>query len=255
MTDSSTGYGRRGTGLGVAAVLVVLVIIGGLLLLLGLRGTSGPPEPQSGPVLGTPSTAATPTTSQEASGAPAGAKPSEPPAATGEPTQPPAGPQPDAQPAFGWSLAASPPVGIEIPSIHVKATSFVDLGLAGDGTITVPGSADEVGFYAPGPTPGELGPAVLAAHVDSKQGPGIFYRLGSVKAGDQVIIRRQDGTTTTFVVDKVASYPKDQFPTDEVYHGSFTQSEIRLVTCGGPFDKIKHYLDNVIVFGHLTSTS
>ena len=116
----------------------------------------------------------------------------------------------------------------------------------------MPGSADEVGFYAPGPTPGELGPAVLAAHVDSKQGPGIFYRLGSVKAGDPVIIHRQDGSTTTFVVDKVASYPKDQFPTDEVYHGSFTQSEIRLVTCGGPFDKVKHYLDNVIVFGHLT---
>ncbi len=254
MTDSSTGDGRRGTGHGIAAVVVVLVVIGSLLLLLGLRGTSGPPEPQSGPMLGTP-TATTSTTSQGASGASAGPKPSEPTAASGEPTQPAAAPQPDAQPAFGQSLGASPPVGIEIPSIQVKATSFVDLGLASDGTITVPGSAGEVGFYAPGPTPGELGPAVLAAHVDSKQGPGIFYRLGSVKAGDQVIIHRQDGTTTTFAVDKVASYPKDHFPTDEVYHGSFTQSEIRLVTCGGPFDTIKHYLDNVIVFGHLTSTS
>jgi len=53
----------------------------------------------------------------------------------------------------------------------------------------------------------------------------------------------------------VASYPKDQFPTEAVYRGDFTQSEIRLVTCGGAFDKLKHYLDNVIVFAHLQSTA
>ena len=93
---------------------------------------------------------------------------------------------------------------------------------------------------------------VLAAHVDSKQGPGVFYRLGSVKVGDTVTVSRADGRTLTYAVDKVATYPKDAFPTDAVYHGSFTQSEIRLVTCGGPFDKVKHYLDNVVVFGHLT---
>jgi len=87
------------------------------------------------------------------------------------------------------------------------------------------------------------------------KGPGIFYRLGAVKAGDQVKIGRADGSTATFVVDKVASYPKDQFPTEEVYRGDFTQSEIRLVTCGGTFDKVKHYLDNVIVFAHLRTTS
>jgi len=133
------------------------------------------------------------------------------------------------------------------------STSFVDLGVAADGTITVPGSADEVGFYTGGPTPGQLGPAVMAAHVDSKQGPGIFYKLGTVKGGDVIKVARADGSTTTFRVDKVATYPKDQFPTEEVYRGDFTRSEIRLVTCGGPFDKVKHYLDNVVVFAHLDS--
>lgn len=82
---------------------------------------------------------------------------------------------------------------------------------------------------------------MLGAHVDSTKGPGIFYRLGAVKPGDKVIVHRQDNTTVTFTVDKVANYPKDQFPTDEVYSGAgFTKSEIRLVTCGGPFDKVKH---------------
>ena len=152
---------------------------------------------------------------------------------------------------IGAFLPASRPTRIDILSIGVASTSFVDLGVAADGTITVPGSADEVGFYTGGPTPGQLGPAVIAAHVDSRQGPGVFYRLGAVKAGDTVKIGRADGSTTTFRVDKVAAYPKDRFPTEEVYRGNFTQSEIRLVTCGGTFDKVRHYLDNVVVFAHL----
>jgi len=141
------------------------------------------------------------------------------------------------------------------PAIGLNSTNFVNLSVAADGTLTVPGSADEVGLYDGGPTPGQLGPAVLGAHVDSKEGPGIFYRLGSVKPGAQINIGRADGSMTTFTVDRVASYPKDQFPTDLVYHGDFTRSELRLVTCGGTFDKVKHYLDNVIVFAHLTQAT
>ena len=147
------------------------------------------------------------------------------------------------------------PTRIDIPAIGVHSTSFVSLGIAADGSIKVPGTADEVGLYSGGPTPGQLGPAVLAAHVDSAQGPGIFYRLGDVRPGDKVQMTRADGSRLTFVVDKVAQYPKDQFPTDLVYHGDFTTATIRLVTCGGTFDKVKHYLDNVVVFAHLASSS
>ena len=137
----------------------------------------------------------------------------------------------------------------------IRSTTFVDLSVAADGTLSVPGTANEVGFYTGGPTPGQLGPAVLGAHVDSTQGPGIFYRLGAIKPGAEIKVNRADGSVTTFTVDKVATYPKDQFPTEEVYRGDFTKSEIRLVTCGGTFDKVKHYLDNVIVFGHLTQAA
>lgn len=164
-------------------------------------------------------------------------------------------PSPPPEPAFGQILAGSAPTKIDIASIGLHSTNFVNLSVAADGTLTVPGSADEVGLYDGGPTPGQLGPAVLGAHVDSKEGPGIFYRLGSVKPGAQITIGRADGSMTTFTVDRVASYPKDQFPTDLVYHGDFTRSELRLVTCGGTFDKVKHYLDNVIVFAHLTHAS
>jgi sortase (surface protein transpeptidase) len=156
-------------------------------------------------------------------------------------------------PSFGPFLAASRPTVIDIPSIGVHSSTFVDLGVTADGTIAVPGTADEVGFYVGGPTPGQLGPAVIAAHVDSTKGPGVFYRLGAVKVGATVRVSRADGSVLRFVVDKVALYPKDAFPTEAVYRGGFDRAEIRLVTCGGTFDKVRHYLDNVVVFGHLSS--
>jgi hypothetical protein len=210
-----------------------------LALVTGLRGGGGPPQPSAVP----PSRSApvTDTTAPTQAGTIA-ASPS--PTTTAAPSR-----------RIGQFVGASAPVTIEVPSIGVRSSHVVDLGIAADGTITVPGTADEVGFYTGGPSPGQLGPAVLAAHVDSTTGPGVFYRLGAVQVGDPVTVTRADGSTTTFVVDKVASYPKDQFPTEEVYRGAFDQSEIRLVTCGGTFDRVKHYLDNVVVFGHLTDVA
>ncbi|XGX79444.1 hypothetical protein LQK93_02255 [Terrabacter sp. BE26] len=157
---------------------------------------------------------------------------------------------------IGTFLAASQPTSIEIPSIGVRSTRFVTLGTQRNGTISVPGTAQEVGLYDGGPTPGQLGPAVLAAHVDTPSGvPGIFYRLGRVKAGDLVRITREDGSHLTFTVDRIAAFRKTEFPTALVYRGDFTRAEIRLVTCGGPTDSRNEYRDNVVVFGHLTSAT
>ena len=94
---------------------------------------------------------------------------------------------------------------------------------------------------------------ILGAHVDSPEGRrGIFSNLGKVRVGDTIDVTRKDGTTVTFSVDRVKAYPKAEFPTDLVYKGDFTRSEIRLVTCGGPVDSQNDYRDNVVVFGHLT---
>ena len=223
------------------AVTAVLLVVGGLAITLGVRaGTSTPvpPPPAAAP-------AATPAAPATSSGAPSAG-----PSAT-------ASQMPTAQPhAVGEFLDASQPTSIEIPSIGVRSTTFVPLTVQGDGTISVPGTAREVGLYAGGPTPGQLGPSVVAAHVDTPSGvPGIFHDLGRVKPGDVVKVARHDGSHLTFMVDRVAAYRKAQFPTELVYKGDFTQAEIRLVTCGGPTDERNEYRDNVIVFGHLTKVS
>jgi sortase (surface protein transpeptidase) len=139
------------------------------------------------------------------------------------------------------------PMRVEIPSIGV-ASSLDRLGRAPDGTVEVPSDWEVAGWYAPGPRPGDPGSAVILGHVDSKRGPAVFYRLRQLRRGDTVIIGRADGSAVRFVVQRTQQYPKDRFPTDDVYYPTLTPT-LRLVTCGGDFDATAgHYRSNVIVF-------
>ena len=144
------------------------------------------------------------------------------------------------------------PVRVEIPSIGV--TSSLDrLGRAPDGTVEVPSDWEVAGWYAPGPRPGDPGSAVILGHVDSKRGPAVFYRLPQLRRGDQIKIARVDGSSVRFAVQWTAQYPKDRFPTDDVYYPTLTPA-LRLVTCGGDFDATAgHYRSNVVVFATMHS--
>ena len=139
------------------------------------------------------------------------------------------------------------PVRIEIPSIGVAST-LQRLGRAPDRTVQVPSRWEVAGWYAGGTRPGDPGSAVILGHVDSTSGPAVFYRLSELRRGDTVTIRRADGSSVRFVVQRIQQYPKDRFPTDEVYYPTLTPA-LRLVTCGGQFDYATgHYRSNVIVF-------
>ncbi len=146
------------------------------------------------------------------------------------------------------------PVRVEIPALG--ATSRVmELGLQRDGTMEVPPGAHPVGWYDRSPTPGQLGPAVLAGHVDWEGEPGAFYGLRELLPGDQVVVDRADGTVATFRVDRVEEHAKDAFPTADVY-GDIPTAGLRLITCGGSFDEdTGDYRENVIVFASLVATA
>jgi len=159
---------------------------------------------------------------------------------------------PDAQSLATKTLPRSRPVSLRIPSIGVSSPALVDLGKAADGSLEVPADPADPGWFAPGPAPGQFGPAVVAGHVDGGGGPGVFYRLGELRPGAQVEITREDGSLARFVVDKVERYRKDAFPTTAVYGDSTHRSELRLITCGGDFDDATgHYVDNVVAYAHL----
>jgi sortase (surface protein transpeptidase) len=149
----------------------------------------------------------------------------------------------------GVVLPKSHPVAVVIPKIGVRSR-LVDLGMT-NGVMDVPAPA-VAGWFTGGPTPGALGPAVIAGHV-TWHGPAIFYRLGKLRPGDQVMVTRKDGKTAVFTVTRVARFSKSRFPSETVY-GPIDHAGLRLITCGGTYDSARHrYLDNVIVFAKLQS--
>lgn len=142
--------------------------------------------------------------------------------------------------------SAAVPVRLRIDKLGVT-TELARLTLDQAGALKPPDSPDVAGWFADGPVPGDVGPAVLAGHVDSVRGPGVFFQLKSLQLGDRLQVERSDGRTVTFAVTSVRMFPKDQFPIDDVY-GPTSVPELRLVTCGGPFDRVGgRHLDNVVV--------
>jgi hypothetical protein len=152
----------------------------------------------------------------------------------------------------GPTLPESDPVRIRIPHIGVES-QLVELGVDSAGSMEVPQDAAEAGWYTLGPTPGALGPAVIAGHVSWNQVPAVFFRLGTLRRGDQVEVMREDGSRAVFTVTRVATYPKTQFPTGAVF-GSIDYAGLRLITCGGDYDGVAHrFLHNVVVFARLNA--
>jgi sortase (surface protein transpeptidase) len=142
------------------------------------------------------------------------------------------------------------PVRVEIPKIGV-ASSLDRLGRAPDKTVQEPTRWAVAGWYAAGTRPGDPGSAVILGHVDSKRGPAVFFRLRELRRGDTVTIGRADGSSVRFAVQRTEQYPKNRFPTDEVYYPTLTPT-LRLVTCGGEFDATAgRYRSNLIVFATL----
>jgi sortase (surface protein transpeptidase) len=142
------------------------------------------------------------------------------------------------------------PVSLTIPAIGVRS-GLVHLGLTSSGALQVPSNTTMAGWYTGSARPGATGAAVIVGHIDSRTGPGVFFRLRLLHAGSRVYVRRADGTLAVFRVTSLRSYPKARFPSLAVY-GPVPDAELRLITCGGAFDAATgHYLSNVIVYATL----
>ncbi|SHM19629.1 class F sortase [Actinacidiphila paucisporea] len=170
----------------------------------------------------------------------------------------------------GAPATAIGPVGVATPTVglpHANPTRLVIKNIAVDapftplhldaaGNLEAPpaGNTNLVGWYAEGPTPGERGPAIVAGHVDTKTGPAVFLLLRLLRPGATADITRADGTVATFTVDSVEMFSKGEFPDQRVY-GATPDPQLRIITCGGSYDRSKRdYTDNVVVFAHLTSS-
>ncbi len=156
----------------------------------------------------------------------------------------------------GPSLARSLPVSVRIPAIGVDS-HLLHLGLNQDGTIEVPSlrtSAGKAAWYEYSATPGQVGASVIEGHVDSTQGPAVFFRLGALHPGNTIEVTLADGVTAVFRVTGVREYAKTRFPAHEIY-GTTDFAALRLITCGGAFDYASgHYLSSTVVYASLVSS-
>jgi len=142
---------------------------------------------------------------------------------------------------------------VQIPAIGVDS-ALMGLGLRDDGTMQLPSTGFPAGWYTGAPSPGERGPAIIAGHVDWGGHPGVFYGLRDLVPGAEVTVARADGSTAVFRVSRVQTFPKEAFPTDAVY-GNLDHPGLRLITCGGSFDRAaRSYVDNIVAFADLVGT-
>lgn len=154
-------------------------------------------------------------------------------------------------------LPPSEPASIEIPAIGVHS-EMQQVGLTDEHTLEVPAPGpyyDQAAWYKHSATPGAIGPSVVVGHVDSaSNGPSVFFDLENLRPGDQVLVTRRDGTVAVFEVEAVRQYSKDDFPTEFVY-GDIDHAALRLITCGGAFDRAERsYVDNIVVFATLVAS-
>ncbi len=172
---------------------------------------------------------------------------------------------PAAQPPAAFAPAATagqlvplsqhvPPIEVAVPGIGVRS-GLAGLRLNTDGSLQVPTDYAQAGWYSQGPAPGDVGqPAVIVGHVDSTNGPAVFFKLRELHTGDPILVRRADGTSIRFSVYRAAQYPKEGFPAQQVYAPN-PDAELRLITCTGDFDRATgHYLGNYVVYAKQQTT-
>lgn len=174
---------------------------------------------------------------------------------------PPANPAAPPAPTSSAAVAAATtedgrakPTNVRIPKIAAEST-LVEAGLDKNKSIEVPPVEQpmQAAWYKYSQVPGDPGPAILLGHVDGNKKPGIFYKLHELKTGDEIFVKREDGKELRFVTTRTEQVPKEKLPEEAIY-GTTQESELRLITCGGVFDKAAHsYKDNVIVYAKLAA--
>ncbi|MEV5435938.1 class F sortase [Streptomyces sp. NPDC052682] len=154
-------------------------------------------------------------------------------------------------------LADALPQRLDIPGLGVQAP-VVARGLNTNGALDPPpfDQAGVVGWYKDGVKPGAAGTALMVGHVDTETRPAVFYKISAMRPGQKIRVFRDDAKIAEFTVDDVQVIGRDRFDAQQAYGPRRTgRAELRLVTCGGTFDRTtRSYTANVVVSAYLTGT-
>ena len=142
---------------------------------------------------------------------------------------------------------------VSIPDIGVSRDIEL-LTLNSKGALLPPVDFTRAGWYSGGVMPGQVGPAIIASHIDSITAPAVFANLHKMTSKLKNFVSLSDGTDLTFAADRSQVAPKTQFPSSSVY-GTVPTPQLRVITCDGTFNRATgHYDDNLVVFATLVTT-
>ncbi|WP_309093922.1 class F sortase [Streptomyces sp.] len=169
-----------------------------------------------------------------------------------------AGRPPDVKlPPAHQPLTDALPQRVDIPGLGVQAP-VVARGLDARGALDPPpyDQPGVVGWYAGGAAPGAPGTALLVGHVDTDTRPAVFYKVSAMRPGQTIRVIRADAKVAEFTVESVQVLTRDRFDAHQAYGPRESgRAELRLVTCGGSFDRTaRSYTANVVVSAYLTGT-
>lgn len=144
------------------------------------------------------------------------------------------------------STPGSIPLRLAIESLGIDAR-VQQVGITGKGNIGIPSNFTDVAWYKLGVAPGVPGTAIMTGHVDNGLAlPGVFKRLGELRAGDEITVTTRDRRTLRFVVYDVESYPYRQVPMDSIIAPK-EDAELALISCEGQWLKQQRTYDRRIV--------
>jgi len=133
------------------------------------------------------------------------------------------------------------PVRLVIPAIEINA-SVESVGIRSDSDLATPTQHpwEDVGWYDLGPFPSERGSAVIDGHLDRPGGyPAVFWRLRDIQVGDDVQVIGSAGKALHFRVTRIAYYPADQAPLQDIF-GNLGGRYLNLITCAGDWIPGQH---------------
>ncbi len=158
----------------------------------------------------------------------------------------PASPQREVKEEVNKELKISLPKKLEIPKLKVSA-NIENVGLAADNNMDIPKSDWSVGWFSPGPKPGEIGSAVIAGHLDSQTGkPAVFWNLRQLQAGDYIFIIDNDGNKKRFRVIGSEQYNAENAPMEKIF-GAQDGAYLNLITCNGAWNRQERNYDKRLV--------
>lgn len=143
-------------------------------------------------------------------------------------------------------VAGVAPWHVDIPSLGINAPLVISPVVAG--FLSIPPDVHRVAIWNGGALPGDSrGTVLLASHVNWwDQGPGVFYRLSTIRPHALIVVTGRPGTATYWSVDSLQVMLHRDIP-----QNIFTKvgpSRLAVVTCGGPYNPQSHsYIDNIVV--------